>query len=129
MIITNESVDEPLRPRVLVAMEPAVLEGALALLLTSREAHDVVEFHAATEAERGARFDAAVVSRALAGGVSADMVIVLPDAGSSGGSGVGHVTTAGARREVPLRSHQQVLDLLHEQFALAVSRPGPLAGG
>lgn len=106
-----------------------MLEGALAVLLTSRVRHRVVQFHAASEAERSGRYDAAVVSGALARGVRADLVIVLPDAGSGGGTGLGHVTAGGAHREVDLRSHQQVIDLLDEQFPLGLSRPGPLAGG
>lgn len=111
-----------------MATEPAVLEGALALVLTSRD-HLVVEFHSATEAERSNRYDAAVVSRELAGGVHADTVVVLPDAGSSRGTGVGRVSAGGADREVQLRSHQQVIDLLDEQFPLGVSRDGPRRAG
>lgn len=112
-------------------MDPAVLEGALALLLTSRVDHDVVQFHAATPDERAGLYDAAVVTKSLAGDVRADIVIVLPDAGSCAGPvagrGMGHVTTAGTDREVELVSHQQVIDLLDEQFPLAVSRPGRVA--
>lgn len=111
-----------------MATEPAVLEGALALVLTSRH-NLVVQFHSATQAERSTRYDAAVVSRALAGGVHADIVVVLPDTGSSRGTSVGRVSGGGADREVQLRSHQQVIDLLDEQFSLDVSRAGLRRGG
>ena len=97
-----------------MAVEPAVLEGALAVLLGSGAGNEVVEFHAGADLDPGSRYDAAIVTIAAMDGVHADVVITLPDTGS--GDGIGHVTTPTVDRDVALRSHQQVIDLLDEQF-------------
>ena len=115
------------RRRILVAMEPAVLEGALAFLLETRTGHHVVQFHEALPADGVRRFDAAVVSPALAGHADADVVIVLPNLASPRAGGTGRVRNGNGERLVQLRSHQQVIDLLDEQFPLSVSHPGPVA--
>ena len=108
-----------------MALEPAVLEGALALLLGSGADNDVVQFHDATELDLARRYDAAIVTIELLDDVRADVVITLPD--TVAGSGMGHVTTATVDRDVALHSTQQVIDLLDEQFPTGVSRPARLA--
>lgn len=99
--------------RILLAVEPAVLEGALAAMLAARGGHDVVE--------RGGdgRFDAAVISDELPQGVHADVVITLPDTRGSGGTGT--VTRGSVVHEVSIRGAGRVVELL-EQYA-------PLPGG
>ena len=120
------------RPRrILVALEPTVLEGALAVLLQARAGNDVVQYHHAAEIDLTAPYDAAIVSVELVDDVQADVVITLPGGGTS--AGVGHVITNNVDREVEVQSHQQVIDLLDEQFpaitaplaGLAPERPAP----
>jgi len=105
-------VDKPPRRRILVAVEPTVLEGALAVLLQDR--NDVVQFHDAIEIDLSGPYDAAIVTTELVDRVRADVVITLPGDGAD--VGVGHILTGGLDREVQVHSHQQVIDLLDEQF-------------
>lgn len=105
-------MDKPTRRRILVAVEPTVLEGALAVVLQDR--NDVVQFHDALDDDLSGPYDAAIVSTELVDRVRADVVITLPGAGSD--VGVGHVIAGGLDREVQVHSHQQVIDLLDEQF-------------
>lgn len=106
-----------------MALEPTVLEGALAVLLQARSGSEVVQYHDATEIDLTAPYDAAIVSVELVDDVHADVVITLP--GSEAGGGVGHVITNNVDREVQVQSHQQVIDLLDEQFP---ALPTPRAG-
>lgn len=102
------------RRRILVALEPAVLEGAMALLLGSSATNDVVQYHDATDTDLAGRYDAAVVTVTLLDHVDADVVITLPQART--GSDVAHVSGGAVDRDVALHSFQQVVDLLDEQF-------------
>ena len=94
--------------RILLAVEPGVLEGALAKLLSAGFDDEVVQAGRSRLA-LGGRYDAAVVSDQLPEGVAADVVITLPDTRGSGGTGTvrsGEVVTdvgiAGAERVVEL---------------------------
>ena len=108
------------RRRILVAVTPLVLEGALAAILASGGRDEVVQFHelpgAAGAGGPGgpASFDAAIVTAALPPDVRADMVIVLPD--TEHGSRTGRVRSGAGWRDVPIATARQVLDLLVEQF-------------
>ena len=115
------------RRRILVAVEPAVLEGALALLLEAGAGNEVVQFHDGVDVDPAARYDAAIVTVELLTDVHAEVVITLPGAGS--GPGIGHVTTGDDDREVLVHSHQQVIDLLDEQFPRECKPPGSLVIG
>ena len=101
-----------------------MLEGAVALLLEDGRRNVVVQFHEASEADRAGPFDAAVVTQELCSGVRAGVVIMLPN--DAGVLDVGVVTSGGRRREVELRSPQQVIDLLgHFELALGGAEPAP----
>jgi hypothetical protein len=93
-------------------MEPAVLEGAMAVLLEAGDANEVVQLHSSPVIDLTGPYDAAIVTGDLPTELQADVVIALPAAES----GMGHVITAGADREVEVHSHRQVIDLLDEQF-------------
>ncbi|HVE47703.1 MAG TPA: hypothetical protein VNA57_13265 [Acidimicrobiales bacterium] len=116
--------------RVLVAVEPVVLEGAFAVILEMIDVDEVVQFHDATESQRRESYDAAIVTTGFPGEVSADVVITLPDTKAetdgSGDSGVGHVTTRHTSDDVDVRHQGIVIDLLDEHLPVAVCRRGRL---
>lgn len=105
---------ESTRRRILVALEPAVLEGAMALLLGNEAGNEVVQFHDATGAELAGRYDAAIVTASVLEHVDAAVVITLPE--SRTGGDVAHVAAGPVNHHVALQSFQQVVDLLDEQF-------------
>lgn len=100
--------------RILVALEPTVLEGAFSALLGHGERSEVVQFHEATPEELSVHYDVAIVTTGLADEVSPDVLITLPD--TEAGGDVTIVTVNGLPRRVTTRSNQQVIDLLAEQF-------------
>ena len=94
--------------RILLAVEPGMLEGALGALLSTGSGDDVVQV-GRKGMEAPGHYDAAVVSDKLPDGVRADVLITLPDTRGSGGTGtvscgdvVYEVTIAGAERVVEL---------------------------
>ena len=96
--------------RILLMVEPAVLEGALATMLAAGEATDIV--HRGRPDESGAgRYDAAVVSDELPPGVEAGVVITLPD--TRGSAGVGTVSRGDVVDDVAIDGAEQVMALLH----------------
>lgn len=100
--------------RILLAVEPGVLEGALARLLSATFDDEVVQ---AGRSGRGASFggyDAAVVSDQLPEGVRAEVVITLPDTRGSGGTGT--LRTGGDVRDVAITGAERVVELL-EQYS------------
>ncbi len=118
------------RARVLIAIEPVVLEGAFAAILHSIGVDEVVQFHAATVAERARPFCVAIVSADLAAEVVADVVITLPGIavpGAPTGPPLGHVTSDEGRVVVDIRDERQVIDLLDEHVPMGVSRRDELA--
>jgi hypothetical protein len=96
--------------RILLAVEPAVLEGALAAMLAARDDDDVVE-RGHTAPTWSGRYDAAVVSDALPAGVSAGVVITLPDTQGSGG--IGTIRQGGEVHDVSIDGAAQVVELLN----------------
>jgi hypothetical protein len=92
--------------RILLAVEPAVLEGALAAMLAAGDSDDVVE------RGRLGHYDAAVVSDDLPAGVDADVVITLPD--TRGSAGTGTVERGGVLQEVTIGGAARVVELLEE---------------
>jgi hypothetical protein len=97
--------------RILLAVEPAVLEGALAAMLAAGEGHDIVDTRGARR-RPGGDYDAAVVSDALPAGVRAGVVITLPDTQGSGGTGT--VRTRGVVHQVSIAGAGRVVELLDE---------------
>lgn len=92
---------------VLVALDPVVLEGALAVLIGSSDDGEVVQFHASSD-PLSRQYDAAVVSSPPPEGIHARVVICLPPEGA----GETSVTESGATRWTLVRSHRDVIRLL-----------------
>lgn len=103
------------RRRILLAVTPAVLEGALATMLRASDADDVVQLGRAGLAGHEGGYDAAVVSDDLPEGVRAGVVITLPDTRGSGGTGT--VRRGGVVDEVDIAGAERVVELL-EQYAV-----------
>ena len=96
--------------RILLAVEPGVLEGALAEMLS-----ECFEAEVAQTGRGGAAsgcYDAAIVSDRLPLGVRAAVVITLPDTRGSGGTGT--VSTDGVVREVQISGPEVVIQLLDQ---------------
>lgn len=101
------------RRRILVALEPRVLEGVFAALLAGH--HDVVQYHDATDDELvTATYDAAVVTIPLPDGLRCETVISLP---TDGGSGPWRLTAAGRSREVEFSSSDDLASRLIDLLA------------
>jgi hypothetical protein len=109
------------RPRILVALEPAMFADAMAALL-EKAGQDEVEVLAAGDQPHG-HYDGAIVTLDLTG-LDADVVIHLPD--ELGGGGTGATTTATAERDVELVDVRSVLEVLDEHCATARPRAAAL---
>jgi hypothetical protein len=107
-------MDPYARRRILVALEPTVLEGAFAVLLGDGERSDVVQFHRAAPEELAIHYDVAVVTSGLLGDVAPDVLITLPDTREGGGEA--SITIDGVTRPVRARTNQDVIDLISDQF-------------
>jgi hypothetical protein len=105
---------EPSGRRILLAVEPGVLEGALARLLSATFDDEVVEAGRRGQGASAGGYDAAVVSDQLPRGVRADVVITLPDTRGSGGTGT--VRSGDEVREVAIAGAEGVVELL-EQYS------------
>ena len=101
--------------RILLAVTPAVLEGALATMLRASEDDDVIQVGRAGLAGHEGGYDAAVVSDELPDGVRAGVVITLPDTRGSGGTGT--VRRGEIVQEVEIAGAERVVELL-EQYAV-----------
>ena len=103
--------------RILLAVEPGVLEGALARLLSARFDEVIQVGRSGLRAPAGA-YDAAVVSDRLPDGVEANVVITLPDTYGSGGTGT--VKTGTVVHDVSIGRAESVVALL-EQFTASAA--------
>ena len=103
---------EPSGRRILLAVEPRVLEGALARLLSVGSDDEVVQVGRTGRTAPGGGYDAAVISDQLPAGVRADVVITLPDTRGSGGTGT--VTSGEAVHEVSIGRAERVVELLEQ---------------
>jgi hypothetical protein len=103
------------RRRILLAVTPAVLEGALATMLRAADDDDIVQLGRAGLAGHEGGYDAAVVSDDLPEGVRAGVVITLPDTRGSGGTGT--VRRGEVVDEVDIAGAERVVELL-EQYAV-----------
>ncbi len=98
--------------RILLSLEPGMLEGALARMLHDAGYGEVVEAgrRARDLVASGGDYDAAVVSHELPAGVRAGVVITLPDTRGSGGTGT---VRRGSRVEsVQIGDARDVVELL-----------------
>ena len=102
------------RRRILLAVTPAVLEGALATMLRASDDDDVIQLGRGGLAGHQGGYDAAVVSDDLPDGVEAGVVITLPDTRGSGGTGT--VRRGEIVQEVDIAGAERVVELL-EQYA------------
>ena len=100
----------PRELRVLVAVQPVVLEGALASILELIGLDEVFQFHDAEESVRAAAFDAAIMSAGFPGEVRAWVTITLPDTHVSGGAPgrrqPGHIRAGGTSYDVDIRDQR-----------------------
>ncbi len=103
---------EPQR-RILVAVNPVVLEGAMAKLLESPSV-EVIQYHEADRLDLAEPCDAAIVTIELPDEMRPDVVITLPD--TVGPSGHGRLTVGQESREVDITSFQDLRTLLHEHL-------------
>lgn len=92
---------------VLVAVEPVVLEGALAALIERAEHAEVVQFHRSADA-LSQRYDAAVVSSPAPQDVHAGVLVCLP----ADGIGDARVTQDGKTVWASVASHHEIIRLL-----------------
>jgi hypothetical protein len=98
--------------RILLAVEPGLLQGALAKLLSVRGDDEIVEVGGRTIAGLDDSYDAAIVSDDLPASVRAPVVITLPDTRGSGGMGT--VRRGEVVNEVNIREAESVVDLVDE---------------
>jgi hypothetical protein len=96
--------------RIFLAVEPAVLEGALAQMLTASRHDDVV-----SGAGGAGDYEAAVVSGHLPVGVRAGVVITLPDTRGSGGTGT--LQCGDLVQPVDIDGAHRVVELLDEHLS------------
>ena len=113
-------VSQPPR-RILVALEPIVLEGAFAALLHDGDRSEVVQFNRGGIDELAGSFDAAIVTFGFEHEVESDVLITLPDTENGGRDA--SVTIDGVTRYVSVHTDTQVIDLLTEQFAREIVGP------
>ena len=97
--------------RILLAVDPRFLEGALATLLSARLDDEIVQLSQNPRPADG-RYDVAVVSVQVPDGVHADVVITLPD--TRGGAGVGTVRSGGVVHEVSISEAERLLELIEQ---------------
>ena len=100
--------------RILLAIDPGVLEGALARMLSTGSGDEVVQRGDGRRPIAAGAFDAAVVSDDLPAGLEAAVVITLPDTRGSGGTGT--VQRGGVVQEVSIAGAERVVELI-EQYA------------
>ncbi|HEV2123114.1 MAG TPA: hypothetical protein VGW38_10115 [Chloroflexota bacterium] len=112
---------EQLRRRILLAVDPGVLEGALAKMLSAGTGDEVVQLSRTGVKPFDSSFDAAVVSDQLPDGVRAGVVIMLPDTRGSGG--IGTVRQGGVVEEVSITGAEQVIELLEQYVPLSADTP------
>jgi hypothetical protein len=100
------------RTRILLAVEPGVLAGALRRLLEDADTGEVVTLdpHSSVEPDH---YDVAIVVSDLPAHLGADVVIQLPD--GRGNAGTGLVIDLRGRVPVPIDCATDMLDLLDER--------------
>jgi hypothetical protein len=110
--------------RILLMVQPTMLQGALARVLSVPGFDEVVQVGSGRDIS--GHFDVALVSRSLPQGVNADVVITLPDQFGSGGFARVKAAGTGAT-EVAVRSSGDVVALLDRLVPGPTSRMALLA--
>ena len=108
------------RRRILLAVEPRVLEGALASILEQLDLDEIVQRQAEGAASRTGDFDAAIVTIGLADGVRSGVVITLPD--TVGDEALGSLTVDGRTSAVDIPTYTEVIDLLDARLPAHLPR-------
>ncbi len=108
--------------RILVAVEPGLLQGALARLLSVRPDDEIVQVGRTGSAGVDGSYDAAIVSDQLPERVRAGVVITLPDTRGSGGTGT--VRSGDVVEEVVISGAQRVVELLDRYVPLRSGQAG-----
>lgn len=98
--------------RILLAVEPGLLQGALAKLLSARHHDQIVAVGRTGLTGLDGAYDAAIVSDELPEGARAGVVITLPDTRGSGGTGT--VRSGEVVDEVSIWGAGRVVELLEE---------------
>ena len=98
--------------RILLAVEPGLLQGALAKLLSVRGDDEIVEARRSGLEGLESGYEAAIVSNELPDGVRAGVVITLPDTRGSGGTGT--VRRGEVVHEVSIWGAERVVELLDQ---------------
>ncbi len=98
--------------RILLVVEPVVLEGALAEVLSIDPDHEVVQLRLSSTRLFHGFFDGAIISDQLPDNVRAGVVITLPD--TRGSAGIGTVTAGDAVLGVRIDGVEQVVELLQQ---------------
>lgn len=99
------------RRRILLSVEPAFLQGALAELLATDGQDEIVQASRGNGPVPGGAYDAAVVATDLPGNVQTDVLITLPD--TRGSAGTGTVKIDKVIHEVSITTVEQVMELLN----------------
>ena len=107
------------RRRILVALEPTVLEGAFAALLHDGQRSEVVQFQRGGVDKLADHYDAAIVTLGFDHQVESEVLIILPD--TEAGGREASVTIDGVTRRVSVHTHTQVIELLTDQFSPEIS--------
>jgi len=98
--------------RILLAVGPGILEGALTEILSADGTNEIVQLGYGDAGHDGTSFDAAVVCIELPDGIRADVIITLPDSFGSGGPG--SVRDADGVHTMQIDGAERVIDLLDE---------------
>ena len=112
-------MDATIRRRILVAVQPTVLEGAFAVLLGHGDRAEVVQFHKATADELSDHYDAAIVTAGLVAEVHSEVLITLPN--TEAGRGVARVTVGTLSRAVSVGRPEEMGELLADHFGREIS--------
>jgi hypothetical protein len=117
---------------VLVAIDPLVLEGALAFLLERLDIDVVVRLHDAPADALAGRFDAAVVTGAFSDPAPADVTITLPDLEADDGrepfAGAIRLGRGSEPEIIEIRDQDAVIDLLDRHVPAVAARSERLRG-
>jgi hypothetical protein len=110
--VTEDWSMSEVRRRILLAVRPRLLEGALIEVLSASGTQDVVRFTGGAEDQCAVEYDAAFVCTVLPDTIRSRVVITLPDCYGSGGRGV--LQDHDGVREVRIDGPEQIIELLHE---------------
>lgn len=111
---------ERYRRRILLDVEPGLLQGALSKLLSARGGDEVVQIARARMKELDDSYDVAIVSDDLPTAVRAGVVIRLPDTRGTGGMGT--VRRGAVVHDVSILGAERIVELI-EKYSPYPDRP------